>query len=256
MTAVKISATIITYNEERNIERCIRSIKAVADEIVVVDSYSTDKTKEICQKLGVRIVEHDFAGYVEQKNYALTRANHDYVLALDADEALSDDLREAILNVKSSWTHDSYRFNRLTNYCGHWVRHCGWYPDTKLRLWDRRKGQWGGTNPHDSVKMAEGTSTTHIKGDLLHYSYYSPEQHMQQIDRFTTIAAQAYRAKGKRVIPVFHLFLYPILVFFNRYILKRGFLDGTTGLIICRSAAFYKFLKYAKLHLLYRDHSN
>nr|WKN37165.1 glycosyltransferase family 2 protein [Tunicatimonas sp. TK19036] len=256
MAEVKISVVIITYNEERNIERCIHSVKEVADEIVVVDSYSTDKTKEICRKLGVQFIEHPFEGYVQQKNFALAQATYDHVLSLDADEALSTELYESIVAVKQNWTYDAYRFNRLTNYCGHWIRHCGWYPDTKLRLWDRRKGQWGGTNPHDSVELNGETSLQKLKGDLLHYSYYNLEQHLQQINSFTTIAANNYYNKRKRVIPIIHLYLYPLLIFFNRYVLKLGFLDGVPGLMVCKSAAYYKFLKYAKLSLLYKSQEN
>lgn len=255
MAEVKISVTIITYNEERNIERCIHSVKELADDIVVVDSFSTDKTKEICQKLGVRFIEHTFEGHVQQKNFALSQANYDHVLSLDADEALSAELYESIISIKENWKYDAYRFNRLTNYCGQWIRHCGWYPDAKLRLWDRRKGNWGGTNPHDSVKMESEVSAQKLKGDLLHYSYYTLEQHLQQINSFTTIAATIYHNKGKRVIPIVHLYFYPVLVFFSRYVLKFGFLDGTMGLMICKSAAYYKFLKYAKLRLLYNSKS-
>ncbi|MEQ9439518.1 MAG: glycosyltransferase family 2 protein [Cyclobacteriaceae bacterium] len=247
MAAIKISVTIIAYNEERNIERCIHSVKELADEIVVVDSYSSDTTKDICLKLGVRFIEHPFEGHVQQKNFALTQASNDYILSLDADEALSAELYETIAAIKINWTHDAYRFNRLTNYCGQWIRHCGWYPDTKLRLWDRRKGQWGGTNPHDSVQISDEATVLKIKGDLLHYSYHSLEQHVRQINSFTSISANADYTKDKRVFPLWHLFLYPPLVFLHRYIVRLGFLDGISGLMVCKSAANYKFLKYAKL---------
>ena len=247
MAAIKISVTIIAYNEERNIERCIHSVKELADEIVVVDSYSSDTTKDICLKLGVRFIEHPFEGHVQQKNFALTQASNDYILSLDADEALSAELYETIAAIKTNWTHDAYRFNRLTNYCGQWIRHCGWYPDTKLRLWDRRKGQWGGTNPHDSVQISDEATVLKIKGDLLHYSYHSLEQHVRQINSFTSISANADYTKDKRVFPLWHLFLYPPLVFLHRYIVRLGFLDGISGLMVCKSAANYKFLKYAKL---------
>ncbi|MTI29248.1 glycosyltransferase family 2 protein, partial [Cytophagales bacterium RKSG123] len=149
----KISAVIITYNEEKNIQRCLESLKGVVDEIVVVDSLSTDNTKKICEKFDVHFIENPFEGHIEQKNYAMGCARNDYVLSLDADEALSPKLKESILKVKENWTADFYSFNRLNNYCGQWIRHSGWYPDKKIRLWDRRKGKWGGKNPHDNVVM-------------------------------------------------------------------------------------------------------
>ena len=137
-----ISAVIITYNEEKNLERCIESVRDIADEIVIVDSFSTDRTKEICKKYELHFIEHKFEGHIQQKNWAITQAKYPHILSLDADEVLSDRLKESIREVKENWTHDGYYFNRLTNYCGKWIRHCGWYPDRKLRLWDSRKGRW------------------------------------------------------------------------------------------------------------------
>lgn len=256
-TSVKISAVIITLNEEENIARCLKSLQGVTDEIVVVDSYSTDRTKEICVELGAHFIEHPFEGYVEQKNYAVQQASYDYMLSLDADEALSPELRESILTAKKNWKYDGYKFNRLTNYCGKWIRHCGWYPDTKLRLWDRRKGQLGGINPHDSVKMQDGTKIKYIAGDLLHYSYYNLSQHIVQIDKFTTIMAKEDFKKKKAVSTFFHLIVNPTVFFLKRYLLNLGFLDGYIGYIVCKNGAYYKFLKYAKLRELYRqDKSN
>ncbi|WPP52544.1 glycosyltransferase family 2 protein [Catalinimonas niigatensis] len=245
--AVKISAVIITFNEEKNIGRCIDSLQEVADEVVVVDSFSTDKTKEICLQKGAVFIEHAFEGHIEQKNYALTQATYDHVLSLDADEALSPELLTSILATKKNWIHDGYKFNRLTNYCGRWIKHCGWYPDTKLRLWDRRKGQWEGINPHDSFKMIPDSVIRHIKGDLLHYSYYTIEQHVMQTNKFSSLLAEEYKRKGKKVYILIHFLLYPAFIFFKRYILQFGFRDGMEGFIICKNTAYYKFLKYAKL---------
>lgn len=163
---VKLSGVIITYNEERNIERCLESLKGICDEIIVVDSISTDRTKEICLAYGVRFVENPFPGHIEQKNFAMEQASHNYVLSLDADEALSEELRKSIMVIKQNWTSEAYRFNRFTNYCGQWIKHSGWYPDTKTRIWDRRKGKWGGTNPHDSVLLEANVKPALLKGDL------------------------------------------------------------------------------------------
>ncbi len=147
----EISAVIITFNEERNIKRCIESVVGVADEIIVVDSFSTDKTAGICAKFDVRFIQTNFRGYVEQKNHALSLASCPVVLSPGADEALSPELERSIHGVKENWKYDGYYFNRRNNYCGKWLRYTSRHPDRKLRLWDKTKGRWGGLNPHDKV---------------------------------------------------------------------------------------------------------
>ena len=243
---VNLSAVIITYNEERNIKRCLDSLEGVVDEIVVVDSFSTDRTKTICLQAGATFIEHVFEGHIEQKNWAAQQATNDFVLSLDADEALDETLKKEILRVKSNWIADGYSFNRLTNYCGKWVKHCGWYPDVKLRLWDRKKGAWGGTNPHDLYKMEAGCTIQHLKGDLLHYSYYTIQEHIAQTNYFTDISAKAYFKKGIRS-SWFKILVKPLFSFFSMYVLKRGFLDGYYGWVISRISANATFLKYIKL---------
>jgi glycosyltransferase involved in cell wall biosynthesis len=248
---VKLSVVIITYNEERNIERCILSVKDIADEIVVVDSLSADKTEEICLRYGVRFVQHAFAGYIEQKNWAKDQASYDFVLSLDADEALSDELKASIMAIKENPTFDGYYFNRLTNYCGQWIRYCGWYPDRKLRLWDRRKGTWKGENPHDEFFLEDGAKKQYLTGDLLHYSFYTVEQHLKTINKFSSIKAR--RMFERREKPnCFKVMFAPGFKFFRDYIIKLGFLDGYFGYLICRNSAYSTFLKYAKLKVLYK----
>ena len=188
MTAVQLSVTIITFNEEKNIERCINSVKELADEVLVVDSYSTDRTKAICQKLRVRFLEHKFEGHIQQKNYAIDQAKYDYILSLDADERVSDQMLISIKTTKQKWENSAYSFNRLNNYCGAWLKK-SWYPDRKIRLWDRRKGQWGGTNPHDKVEIARG-DVKKLKGDILHYAYDDLEEHYAQVKSFAIIASK------------------------------------------------------------------
>jgi glycosyltransferase involved in cell wall biosynthesis len=242
----KISATLITFNEQHNIERCLQSLQGVADEIVVVDSFSTDKTPEICRKYGVKFVQNEFKGHIEQKNFAITQALHDIVLSLDADEALDKKLRTEILKVKSSFNSDAYCFNRLTNYAGHWVRHCGWYPDTKTRLFKKSAGRWGGKNPHDIIVLNPGKSQIKLAGDLLHYSYDSISDHINQTNKFTTIAARTVYESGMRS-SLFKIVTRPLLKFLRDYIWKLGFLDGRYGLVICYINALSAFLKYSKL---------
>jgi glycosyltransferase involved in cell wall biosynthesis len=246
----KISAVIITFNEADNMGRCLESLKQTADEIVVVDSFSTDRTGEICKSQGVEFIQHPFEGHIEQKNYALSCATNDVVLSLDADEALSDELMESIQTARRSWGAEGYSMNRLTSYCGRWIRHCGWYPDKKIRLWDRRKGHWGGVNPHDHVVMEQGSRLDHLNGDLLHYSYPTIRDHVSQINRFTDIAAGAAFADGRQSNLMLDICLNPTLTFFKKYILKLGILDGYEGFVISTSAAYGKFLKYIKLREL------
>lgn len=247
---IKISAVIITYNEERNIQRCLDSLIGVVDEIVVVDSFSTDQTPEICRKAKVKFVQNPFKGHIEQKNFAITQATYPHILSLDADEALTKELTKSILTAKSNFEADAYELNRLTNYCGKWIKHCGWYPDKKLRLWDSRKGHWGGENPHDKYIMQEGCKIKTLKGDLLHYSFYSIEQHVRQVNYFSEIAAKALFEKGKKT-SIAYIMISPVVKFIRDYILKRGFMDGYYGLVICVISSYAKFLKYAKLRSLH-----
>lgn len=248
----EISVVIITYNEERNIARCLDSVKEIADDIVVVDSFSTDKTEEICKAKGARFVQHKFEGHIEQKNWAITQAKFPHVLSLDADEALSDELKKSIIAVKNNWTKDGYYMNRLTNYCGKWIYHCGWYPDRKLRLWDSRKGMWKGVNPHDKYEMNEGDNVTgFLKGDILHYSYNALEDHYKQVEYFTTISSKELFDKGKKAGILFMLFA-PVVKFIRDYIIKLGFLDGGAGFTISRISAYATYLKYKKLQTLWK----
>ncbi len=246
---IQLSVVIITFNEEKNIARCLDAVIGVADDIVVVDSFSTDNTKQICEEKKVRFVEHKFDGHIEQKNWAITQAKHQYVLSLDADEALTEELQAAINLIKNNWQFDGYSFNRLTNFCGTWIKHSGWYPDKKLRLWDTTKGKWGGDNPHDKVFMEKGASVKHINADILHYSFYTVEQHLKQIDYFTDISAKAAFEKGK-TSSGFKIFYKSYYKFFRDYILKLGFLDGYHGYVVCKNSAYAKRLKYSKLMAL------
>lgn len=245
---VKLSVVIITFNEEKNIERCLTSVKEIADEIVVVDSFSTDNTKEICLKHNTTFIEHHFDGHIEQKNWAITQASSPYILSLDADEALTKELSNEIQKIKNNWQYDGYSFNRLTNYCGKWIKHCGWYPDKKLRLWDSRKGSWQGTNPHDRYEL-DSHNIQHINQDVLHYSYYTISDHIKQVNYFTDIAAKAAVKEGK-TSSVFKILFNPCLKFFRDYIFKMGILDGYYGFVISMISSHATFLKYAKIKQL------
>lgn len=245
---IKLSGLIITFNEEKNIERCLKSLEDVCDEIVVVDSGSTDRTQEICETFNVRFIHNDWPGFKEQKNFAQERAQNDIVLQLDADEALSEELKKSILHLKNNWELDGYSFNRYTNFCGKWIKHSGWYPDSKLRIYNKAKGKWTGLDPHPFVELSS-VKAGHIKGDLLHYSYHKTEELVTRSARYAKEAAFAMKANGKKS-STFKLIISPLFRFSQDYLLKGGFRDGFEGYIICKTAAYYTFLKYMYLRLL------
>ena len=249
---IKLSAVIITFNEERKIERCLQSLVGVVDEIVVVDSFSSDNTKTICLKYNVKFYEHAFLGYVEQKNYALTKASYDYIVSLDGDESLSETLRKSIIQLKSHWMFDGYYCNRFNNFCGQWIKHSDWYPNKKLRVFNKRKANWQGTKVHEVVQLNDQKSKIgFLKGDILHYTYQSYSEFNLQTEKFSTLSAEAYYKLGKKA-PIWKIIFNPIWAFFKSYVLRLGFLDGLNGLVICVQTANITFLKYTKLRELYR----
>lgn len=252
----KISGVVITHNEERHIARCLESIKDLVDEVVVVDSLSTDRTKEICQAYNARFVEQPFLGYRDQKNFALDQASYDYVLSLDADEALSDELKNIILDLKRNLDFDAYRFNRLNNYCGKWLRHGGWYPDIKTRLWNKNKGRWGGMNIHETVVLPKNANVKHIKADILHYSYATVDEHFQQTLKFARIYADAAYEKGRRANFFVKALFGPWFKFVRRYFLRMGFLDGYYGFVACLNSAILNYFKYISLIELQKKGKN
>lgn len=247
----RLSAVIITFNEERNIARCLDSLKGIADEIIVVDSFSTDKTEEICSQRDVKFVQNAFEGYLEQKNFATNLASNDYVLSLDADESLDEKIKQSILKEKKIFKYDVYLFSRMTNYCGKWIKHCGWYPDKKHRMWNKSKARWGGKSVHETLVIDKRASVKQLKGDILHYSFYTVLDHVKQIQKFTDLSSRDAYEGGKKTNMMALLFK-PSFKFFRDYILKAGFLDGYYGFIICINSAYAKFLKYMKLYELQR----
>jgi glycosyltransferase involved in cell wall biosynthesis len=244
-----ISVVVITFNEEKNIRRCLESVKDLADEMVVVDSFSTDGTEEICQELGARFIRNEWPGYTEQKNFANQQASNEWVLSLDADEALSEELRETISKIKDAPGLNGYLMNRMTNYCGSWIRHGSWYPDRQLRFFNRNKGKWEGEKIHERFVMNEGEKTGLLKGDLLHYSYYTVEEHVKQANHFTTLTAEVAFSRGKKA-PLLKIFFSPIIKFLRDYLFKLGFLDGYAGFLVAQISANATFMKYVKLREL------
>ena len=240
---MKITATIITLNEERNIARAIESLRC-CDEILILDSGSVDRTVELAQKLGARVIEAGWRGFAGQKNWAAEQAAHDWILSLDADEALSESLEAEVLTLKKNGPrYDGYTMPRLANYLGRWILHSGWYPDRKVRLYDRRKAKWVGSFVHESVHVHGRVG--HLESNILHFTCESLSEHVKTMDRYTTLAAQDLAAR-KVAVPLWRLILDPLWTFWKTYLFQRGFLDGLEGLIIAYMAAFYTFLKYAK----------
>jgi glycosyltransferase involved in cell wall biosynthesis len=253
---VKISGAVITFNEEKRIAQCLDSLLAVCDEVVVLDSFSNDATEDICRSKGpaVRFEQHPFDGHIEQKNRAVGLCANDWVLSLDGDEALSPELIESIQALsEKGFTVDAYAFNRRNRYAGRWLKHGGWYPDRKIRLWNQALGRWGGDNPHDQVQMLPEAKTARLSGDILHYTYETPEDHLRQVRNFALKSARAQQLRGRRIGLLQALFG-PGWVWIRDYLLKGGFLDGRQGFQAAKASALYQRLKYAELRRL-QEHS-
>lgn len=247
----QLSVVIITFNEEKNIGRCLESIQGIADDVVIVDSFSTDATESISKKHNVNFISRKWEGYSASKNFANAQAKYDWVLSLDADEALSEELKKSILKAKEGQELKTYKFHRLTNYCGSWIKHCGWYPDTKIRIFDRRITKWEGII-HEKLVIDSKQEAILLNGDLLHYSYYSIEQHLMQTEKFSTLAAQNMFDKGKKASAL-KMYMSPVIKFISDYIIKLGILDGAAGFTICKVSTKHSFLKYKKLRELYKS---
>jgi glycosyltransferase involved in cell wall biosynthesis len=249
----KISACIISYNEEKKIEDCLRSLQGVADEIVVVDSLSNDATTAIAKKYTDQIYEQKFLGHVEQKNLAVSKANYDWILSLDCDERLSEELKASILAIKDQLDDfDAYRMPRKTFYVYRWLNYC-WYPDKKVRLFNTHKAKWGGINPHDKV-IVDSDRIKELKGDILHYSFDSISAHIQTLDKFTEIGAQEIIKRGKRVSLV-SPFTHASWTFLRMYVFRGGFRDGFAGLVASVLSFVHVFVKYSKVIFYYRQQS-
>lgn len=247
-----LSVVIITYNEEKNIRRCIESVQKIADEIIVVDSFSDDDTVKLAEGLGAVVKQSEFKGYISQKNKAINLASNDYVLLLDADEFLSDELAESIRDAKKEFACKAYSMKRCSIFMGKYIRHGLWYPDKKLRLFDKRFGLCGGLNPHDKIVMQCDTEVKLLKGDLLHYTYDSLEEYRNRNYEVSIVAAQALYDAGIKK-PRLKIIFSPLWAFINGYFLRLGFMEGYNGFIIAVHTAQQSFLKYQKLRQLQRE---
>ena len=243
---MKITATVITFNEEHNIADALESL-SWADEIIVVDAESQDETVRIARGFTDRVFVRAWPGYSQQKNFAAEQASHNWIFSLDADERVSPELRERILELKNRNNElelAGFEMPRRTFYFGRWIKHSGWWPDHKVRLYDRRRASWRGAYVHESLEI-QG-SIKRLEGELLHYTVRDASEHHLRMDRYTTLAAEELYSRGKRA-SIGSLMVSPVLVFLRSYLLRLGFLDGIPGLAIARFAMHYEFLKNLKL---------
>jgi glycosyltransferase involved in cell wall biosynthesis len=240
-----ISVCIITLNEEKNIENCLRSVRW-ADDIVIVDSGSADKTLEIAKRYTDRIIYNQWKGINEQRNFTLNNARYDWVLALDADEIASQELYREVKSILGSDNdyYDGYLVPRLTYYLGKWICHGGWFPDRKMRLFKKAKARYIGTNPHDHCRVDGNIGR--LSGLIVHYTYKNFSEQIETINSFSNEVIKNLEKDGKR-FDLFRFIFHPLWKFFECYFLKRGFLDGVPGFIIAIATAFYIFTKYVKL---------
>ena len=247
----KLTSIVITKNEEENIERCLHSLKEISDEIIVVDAYSEDNTEVICKKCDVRFYQNEFKGYASQRNYAASLALNDYVLFIDADEEISTELRTHLKKTKEEFRYDAYKLKRLNNYCGKWIKHSGWYPDEKLRLYNKNMAKWIGEDIHEKLVLKENTKINIISGHLYHYTYPSISAHIRGIEKYSELSARAKFKKGKRMSIFFILFRL-FYSFFYRYFIRLGILDGYYGFVICIISAYGNFIKDILLLEMYK----
>jgi glycosyltransferase involved in cell wall biosynthesis len=248
---MQISATIICFNEADKIGRCISSLLPIADEIIVLDSGSSDSTVAIAESMGAKCSYHAFEGHIQQKNRAIDLASYDWILSIDADECLSPELQRSIANFKNTAIAHAFSMHRLNNFCGQWIKHGGWYPDKKIRLFKKQNGQWGGLNPHDKIILTAGSVVKHLKGDLLHYTYDKEGDFELQNVKFAKAAAQAMHAQAKSA-SIFTPYYKAAFRWFKGYVLQLGFLDGRAGWLIAAGNAQYTFDKYQMLLQLNR----
>ena len=244
MERKRLSVTVITFNEEKNIRDCLMSVKW-ADEIVVIDSGSSDKTVEICRDFTDKIFFHPWTGMKEQKQHAVDKASHQWIFSIDADERLTDAIKDFILQELNNPSYDGYRFPRQNYFLGKWMKHGGWYPDMVLRFFNRDKGYFGGINPHDKVIIESGKVRT-INRPIIHNSYSSISQYLTKQNLYSSVSAAERVKAGKRVMP----FLIPIKTvwkFLETYFIKLGLMDGFHGFVAAMGAAYSTFLKYVKI---------
>ena len=245
----KLSVVIITFNEERNIERAIKSVQSIADEIIIVDSFSTDGTKSICEQYNVNFQQRQWTGYSDQKNFANNLAVNPYIFSLDADEAIDATMELDILKYKKEGFKGVYITNRLVNYCGKWIKHSTWYPDKKIRIFEKSMAHWEGEFVHEELNFASDIPKIELKGHLEHYTYYNFVEHRERADQYSFLTAQKMHKRGKKA-HVLKPYLSAIARFTSMFLIHLGFLDGYMGFKIAQISAQSNVVKYKELRRL------
>jgi len=248
---MKITTAIITFNEESNIKECIESVKNFSDEILVVDSKSSDKTANIAKELGAKVIVRDWPGHVKQKQFAVDSAENDWIFSIDADERVSKELESKILEIKKNfdkWERfKAFYVNRRNYYLNRWIKYGGWYPEKRIRFFHKKFARWSGTDPHDKVVPIGNCEVFDLNLDIIHYPYKDVTHHFNTINSYSTIAAEENIKKGKKVY--FPMLIYkPGFKFFRDYFLKKGFLMGKVGFIHATMGAISVFMKYLKTY--------
>jgi glycosyltransferase involved in cell wall biosynthesis len=246
MLSNKLSIVIITYNEEQHIARCLESVRSIADEVIVMDSHSTDRTEEICKTFPVRFISTEWKGYSETKNAGNALASYPYILSLDADECLDAEMIEDIYRLKVSGFNGVYLLNRLTNYCGKWIYFSGWNPDWKIRIFPKELVKWNHEIVHEELLVPHYLKVSKVIGRLHHFSYTSREQHLERANKYSILTAKKYAEQGRKA-SFLSPYLRSISRFFSMYIFKLGILDGIAGWHIAYISAKSNALKYQEL---------
>ncbi len=248
----KISAVIISCNEASRITNCLKSIQSIADEIILVDCGSKDGTQDIAKSFGAKIFQQPWLGYGEQKNLGISKASYDYILSIDCDEILDNELIAAIMQEKVLGLKGAYQFSRLNNYYGKFLMHGLEYPDHKIRLWDKRVCHWDDRLVHESLVIPPQTFVRRLNGNLLHFTFKNPRQHFAKLNRYSTESAKELYKTGKKNWRI-KIITSPLFAFVNGFILRLGFLDGYIGFIVAKMNAHYTYQKYAKLHKMLQN---
>ena len=252
----KITTCVMTYNEEDNIKNCLESVKQFSDEILVVDSFSQDNTIKIAKDLGAKVILQKFLGYAEQRQFAINNADNDWIFCIDADERASKELSQKILELKKEDFYDfqGYYINRKNFYLGRWIKYGGWYPEKRIRIFNRKYGRSVGVNPHDKIEMDENAKVGDLNLDIIHYPYKDITHHLSVINKYSSIAADEKIRRGEKVT-FFNIIFNPLFKFFKAYILKRGFLMGKVGFIHAMMGYISVFMKYLKTWELQNEKS-
>lgn len=238
-----ISAVIITFNEAGNIGKCLEALYTVADEILVIDSFSTDDTTLICQSKNATVIQRKWEGYSATKNFGNQQARYDFILSVDADEVISEELASEILKAKNAGLNGIYEINRLSNYCGHWIRHSGWYPDRHIRLFNRNQCNWDDQEVHESLKCKTNPPITILGGHLFHYSYKNPGDHRERVMKYARLGAEKIVRLNKKHL-LARSYINPLFRWIRMYFFQLGFLDGKNGLRISYFTALEVHKKY------------